>query len=99
MVEAGTVRDIKLKLAAQGLPRSSSLGYELLDKEASFTTSKNVELKRFQRALEGEISRTISSIQNVKNARVLLALPKQLVFVRKKSQVPQSFLIYTVDVV
>jgi flagellar M-ring protein FliF len=43
MVEAGTVRDIKLKLAAQGLPRSSSLGYELLDKEASFTTSKNVK--------------------------------------------------------
>lgn len=93
MVEAGTAREIKLKLAAQGLPRSSSLGYELLDKEASFTTSKNVELKRFQRALEGEISRTISSIQNVKKARVLLALPKQSVFVRKQKKPSASVIL------
>lgn len=93
LVKAGAVRDIKLKLAAQGLPRSSSLGYELLDKEASFTTSKNVELKRFQRALEGEISRTISSIQNVKKARVLLALPKQSVFVRKQKKPSASVIL------
>ena len=93
MVEAGTVREIKLKLAAQGLPRSSNLGYELLDKETSFTTSKNVELKRFQRALEGEISRTISSIQNVKKARVLLALPKQSVFVRKQKKPSASVIL------
>lgn len=76
MVAAGKVRDIKLKLAAEGLPRSDSLGYELLDKEASFTTSKSVETMRFQRALEGEIARTVMTIQNVKSARVLLALPK-----------------------
>ncbi len=93
MVKAGAVREIKLKLAAQGLPRSSSLGYELLDKETSFTTSKNVELKRFQRALEGEISRTISSIQNVKKARVLLALPKQSVFVRKQKKPSASVIL------
>jgi len=95
MVQAGTVRDIKLKLAAKGLPRSSGagLGYELLDQEASFTTSKNVELKRFQRALEGEISRTISSIQNVKKARVLLALPKQSVFVRKQKKPSASVIL------
>ncbi len=38
---------------------------------------------RFQRALEGEIARTIMTIQNVKLARVLLVLPKQSVFVRQ----------------
>ena len=93
MVGAGKVRDIKLKLAAEGLPRSDSLGYELLDKEASFTTSKSVETMRFQRALEGEIARTVMTIQNVKSARVLLALPKQSVFVRKQKKPSASVII------
>jgi len=93
MVAAGKVRDIKLKLAAEGLPRSDSLGYELLDKEASFTTSKSVETMRFQRALEGEIARTVTTIQNVKSARVLLALPKQSVFVRKQKKPSASVII------
>ncbi|WP_305802726.1 hypothetical protein [Thiolapillus sp.] len=51
------------------------MGYELLDKEAGFGTSKSVERVRFQRALEGEIARTIMTINNVKSARVLMALP------------------------
>ena len=93
MVAAGKVRDIKLKLAAEGLPHSGSLGYELLDKEASFTTSKSVETMRFQRALEGEIARTVMTIQNVKSARVLLALPKQSVFVRKQKKPSASVII------
>ncbi len=93
MVAAGKVRDIKLKLAAEGLPRSDSFGYELLDKEASFTTSKSVENKRFQRALEGEIARTVMTIQNVKSARVLLALPKQSVFVRKQKKPSASVIL------
>jgi len=93
LVPSGKVRDVKLKLAAQGLPRSTSIGYELLDKEASFTTSKSVELKRFQRALEGEIARTIMTIQNIKAARVLLALPKQSVFVRKQKKPSASVII------
>ncbi len=86
MVPADQVRGLKLKLAAQGLPRTKSSGYEILDKETSFGTSKNIELMRFQRALEGEIAKTISTIQNVKSARVLLALPKQSVFVRKRKK-------------
>jgi len=93
MVTAGKVRDVKLQLATQGLPRSDSLGYELLDQDSSFTTSKSVEKMRFQRALEGEISRTISSIQNIKSARVLLALPKQTVFVRKKKKPTASVIV------
>lgn len=95
MVPADKVRELKLKLAAQGLPRTqaSSSGYELLDKETSFGTSRNVELKRFQRALEGEIAKTISTIQNIKSARVLLALPKQSVFVRKRKQPSASVIV------
>jgi flagellar M-ring protein FliF len=95
MVPAADVRELKLKLAAQGLPRTStnSAGYELLDKESAFGTSKNVELMRFQRALEGEIARTIMTIQNVKSARVLLALPKQSVFVRKQKKPSASVVV------
>ncbi len=95
MVPAGNVRELKLKLAARGLPRSTSdsLGYELLDKETGFGTSKNIELMRFQRALEGEIARTIMTIQTVKSARVLLAIPKQSVFVRKRKKPSASVVI------
>lgn len=93
MVPPDKVRELKLKLAAQGLPRTQSSGYEMLDKEASFGTSKNIELMRFQRALEGEIARTIMTIQNVKSARVLLALPKQSVFVRKRKKPSASVIV------
>ncbi len=93
MVPSGNTRQIKLKLAALGLPRSTSTGYELLDKESSFGTSKSVELMRFQRALEGEIARTIMTIQSVKSARVLLALPKQSVFVRKQKKPSASVVV------
>lgn len=93
MVPSGDVRELKLKLAAQGLPRSASLGYELLDKDTGFGTSKSVEAMRFQRALEGEIALTIQTIQNVKSAKVLLALPVQSVFVRERKKPSASVIV------
>jgi len=93
MVPTDQVRKLKLKLAAQGLPRTKSSGYEILDKETGFGTSKNIELMRFQRALEGEIARTVATIQNIKSARVLLALPKQSVFVRKRKKPSASVVV------
>ena len=93
MVPTDQVRQLKLKLAAQGLPRTKSLGYEILDKESGFGTSKNIELMRFKRALEGEIAKTVMTIQNVKSARVLLALPKQSVFVRKRKNPSASVIV------
>ncbi len=93
MVPMDEVQEVKLKLAAQGLPRTTSLGYELLDKEQGFGTSKNVEMLRFQRALEGEIARTIMAIQSVKSARVLLALPQQSVFVRDRKKPSASVMV------
>jgi flagellar M-ring protein FliF len=93
MVPMDQVSAVKLKLAAQGLPKSNSLGYELLDKEQGFGASKGVETVRFQRALEGEIARTIMSIQNVKTARVLLAIPAQSVFVRERKKPSASVIV------
>jgi len=93
LVPMDQVADVKLKMAAQGLPRTNSLGYEMLDKEQGFGTSKSSELVRFQRALEGEIARTIMAIQNVKSARVLLALPVQSVFVRERKKPSASVVV------
>ena len=93
MVPIDDVSEIKLKLAALGLPRSNSLGYELLDKDQGFGSSKSVEMVRFQRALEGEIAQTIMSIQNVKTARVLLAIPVQSVFVRDRKKPSASVIV------
>ncbi|WP_422614821.1 flagellar basal-body MS-ring/collar protein FliF [Methylobacter svalbardensis] len=93
MVPMDDVSTVKLKLAAQGLPRSTSTGYELLDKDQGFGTSKSVEIMRFQRALEGEIARTIMSIQNIKTARVLLAIPVQSVFVRERKNPSASVMV------
>jgi flagellar M-ring protein FliF len=93
MVPMDEVSSVKLKLAAQGLPKSNSLGYELLDKEQGFGASKSVETVRFQRALEGEIARTIMSIQNVKSAKVLLAIPVQSVFVRERKKPSASVMV------
>jgi flagellar M-ring protein FliF len=93
MVPSGEVSQIKLKLAALGLPKSNSLGYELLDKDQGFGSSKSVELVRFQRALEGEIAQTIMAIQGVKTARVLLAIPQQSVFVRERKKPSASVIV------
>lgn len=93
MVPTDAVHEIKLKLAAVGLPKSNSVGYELLDKEQGFGASKSTEMVRFQRALEGEIAQTIMSIQSVKSARVLLALPVQSVFVRERKKPSASVIV------
>ena len=84
MVPTGKLRDARMKLAGEGLPRGDSPGFALLEKEASFGTSRALEAARFQRALEGELARTIRSISSVKSARVHLATPKQSVFARKR---------------
>ncbi|MGD0959220.1 MAG: flagellar basal-body MS-ring/collar protein FliF [Methylomonas sp.] len=93
MVPSGSGRELKVKLAAQGLPRSASLGYEILDKDNGFGASKSTENIRYQRALEGEIALTIQTIQNVKSAKVLLALPVQSVFVREHKKPSASVVV------
>ncbi|MDT8407140.1 MAG: flagellar basal-body MS-ring/collar protein FliF [Methylococcales bacterium] len=93
MVPNGQQRDIRLQLAGQGLPQSSASGYELLDKDSGFGTTDKMEQMRFQRALEGEIAQTVKTIQSIKSARVLLALPKQSVFMRKQKDPSASVLV------
>ncbi|MFK8069172.1 MAG: flagellar basal-body MS-ring/collar protein FliF [Gammaproteobacteria bacterium] len=84
LIPTSKLHEARMKLAAQGLPKSSSMGFEMLQDEQGFGTSQFIEKARYQRALEAELSRSISNITNVRGARVHLAIPKDSVFTRDK---------------
>lgn len=84
LVPASKIQSLRLKLAAEGLPRSASPGMDILNEDQGFGTSQFVERARYQKALEEELARSIIEIQNVRSARVHLATPKQSVFVRDR---------------
>ncbi|MBS1213272.1 MAG: flagellar M-ring protein, partial [Proteobacteria bacterium] len=93
MVPEDKVHELRLKLASQGFPREGGAGFEMLEKETSFGSSQFMETARFQRALEGEIARSIATIRNVRSARVHLALPKESVFVRQPKKPSASVVV------
>ncbi|HEY7774786.1 MAG TPA: flagellar basal-body MS-ring/collar protein FliF [Marinagarivorans sp.] len=82
LVATDKLHQARLKLAERGIPGNKSVGFELLDEEQPLGTSQFMESARYKRSLEGELSRTISSINSVRGARVHLAIPKASVFVR-----------------
>lgn len=86
MVESSKLQSARMELAKDGLPEGNAMGFEMLQKEQGFGTSQFIETARFQRALEGELGRTISELRNVKSARVHLAIPKRSVFLRDRSE-------------
>jgi len=85
LVPADKVNEVRLKLASAGLPKSTVVGFELMD-NAKFGQTQTQERVNLQRALEGELTRTISSIDAVENARVHLALPNQNGFFREQQK-------------
>jgi len=93
LVPAGKVHDLRLKLAAKGLPETPESGFDLLDRESGFGTSRFMEKARYQRALEGELAKSIQSLSVVESARVHLALPKESVFVRDHANPSASVLV------
>jgi len=83
-VPPNRLHEARLKLAAQGLPKGTGIGVEILQEEQSFGTSKVVEGARYHHAIETELARTITTMSNVKSARVHLAIPKRSVVVRNR---------------
>lgn len=83
MVPQEQVHELRLRLAQQGLPKGGSVGFELMDKE-KFGISQFSEQVNYQRALEGELARTIETLGPVKAVRVHLAMPKPTLFVREQ---------------
>ena len=84
MVPSSSIKELRMKLAGQGLPNSTATGFELLQQDTGFGTSQMIEKARYLQALQGELARTIATIGAVQSARVHLAMPKQSVFVRKQ---------------
>ncbi len=84
----------RLKLAAEGLPQSSGIGFELLDKAAGFGTTEFMETARYQRALEGELARSVAAIGSVQRARVHIAMARKSVFVRDRELTSASVIVH-----
>jgi flagellar M-ring protein FliF len=88
MVPAHQLHEVRMKLAAQDLPRGSASGgdgFRMLDNQ-KFGTSSFVEQVNYQRALETELARSIQTLANVQAARVHLALNRPSVFMRESNK-------------
>lgn len=83
MVPSSRYYEARMKLSSAGLPKSTVTGYELLD-QTPFGQTQGQEMANRQRALEGELVRTIQSLASVESARVHLALPTQTGFFREQ---------------
>ncbi|RZJ07249.1 MAG: flagellar basal body M-ring protein FliF, partial [Rubrivivax sp.] len=95
LVPAGQVYELRMKLAAMGLPKGgngNTVGFELMDKSSIGQTQFNERLN-FQRALEGELTRTITAMSDVADARVHLAIPQQNGFFREQQKPSASVML------
>lgn len=91
-VPSDKVHDVRLRLASQGLPRGGVVGFELLENQ-KFGLTQFQEQVNYQRALEGELSRSVQSLSAVESARVHLAIPKPSVFLREQQKPSASVLL------
>jgi flagellar M-ring protein FliF len=85
LISAKDVTRVRLELAEQGMG-GSVLGYELFDRSEAIGTTNFMQNVNYIRALEGELSRTIESLNSVKGARIHLVMPKRELFSRKKQE-------------
>ncbi|MEQ1591656.1 MAG: flagellar basal-body MS-ring/collar protein FliF [Thiobacillaceae bacterium] len=92
LVPAEQVHEARLKLAALGLPKGGTVGFELMENQ-KLGVSQFVEQVNYQRALEGELARSMQSLASVQNARVHIAFAKQSVFVRDQQKPSASVLL------
>lgn len=92
LVPGDKVHEVRLRLATQGLPKGGSVGFELMENQ-KFGISQFLEQVNYQRALEGELARTIQTIGSVSMARVHLAIPKPSVFVREEQKPTASVML------
>jgi flagellar M-ring protein FliF len=93
LVPAQAVHDTRLRLASQGLPKGSLVGFELMEGQR-FGASQFLEHVNYQRGLEGELSRSIQTLKAVQSARVHLALSRGTSFLREQAKPSASVLVH-----
>src|SRR5215218_5258881 len=92
MVAKDSVYDLRLAMSGKGLPAGSDTGYALLD-QTGITTSEFQQQVTYQRALEGELSKTLEALEGVRQAVVHVALPEDEVFVTDQKEPTASVLL------
>ena len=93
MVPRSKVARLRMKLAEDGLPKGGGVGYEIFDKSDTLGATSFVQNINHLRALEGELARTIHSIDQVEAARVHLVLPQRQLFSRDKAEPSASIVL------
>ena len=94
LVPADQVTKLRMDMAAQNLP-AAGVGYEIFDKTDTFGTTAFVQNINKQRAIEGELSRSIQTIEGVEAARVHLVVPERQVFSRDAQSPSASVVLKT----
>lgn len=99
LVAQSDLHTARLRLAGDGIPRTaaSAAGYELLDQDVGFTMTQRSEDSRHQRALEGELARSITSLSMVQSTRVHMALARPSAFLRNRRQSSASVIVHLYD--
>ena len=92
MVPSSKLGESRLALASAGLPKTGRIGFELFDKN-NFGATEFVEHINYQRALEGELERSVMSLGEVEQARVHLTLPKESVFLDQQQPAKASVMV------
>ena len=92
LVPSGKVAELRLQLAAAGVPKSGRIGFELFDK-TNFGASDFTEQVNYHRALEGELERSVISLAEVEQARVHITLAKDSVFLESRQPAKASVLV------
>jgi flagellar M-ring protein FliF len=92
VVPSDNVYETRLELASQGLPKGGGVGFEIFDK-TEFGTTEFVQQVNYKRALQGELSRTIEKFDEVEEARVMIVMPKDSVFVEDTKPASASVLL------
>lgn len=93
MVSDAEVGRARMLLAQEGLPNGGSMGYEIFDQQSGFGTTNFVQNINQVRALEGELARTIASLNPIASARVHLVLPQRELFARENRPASASVFI------
>jgi flagellar M-ring protein FliF len=92
LVPSEKLAESRLALAAAGLPKTGRIGFELFDK-SNFGATEFVEHINYERALEGELERSVMSLEEVEQARVHLTLPKESVFLDQQQPAKASVMV------
>jgi flagellar M-ring protein FliF len=92
LVPAERVYDLRLSLASSGLPKGGGVGFEIFD-ETDFGTTEFVQKLNYQRALQGELARTIKEFNEVSDARVMIVMAEDSVFIEESKPATASVLL------